>query len=70
MTGRGSSVDDWEGIFRSVVLSKDVLMLLTFLQIPFCNQEMVLETNYCQRFGYCSKHLKAEQVILSGVPSR
>lgn len=40
------------------------------LQINGCCRVMVNESSYCQRFGICNEHIKADRVPVQGVDCR
>lgn len=46
------------------------LLPLTSLQIVGCCRVMVNESSYCQRFGICNEHIKADRVAVQGVDCR
>lgn len=46
------------------------VVCLWFVQITGCLREMANESSYCQRFGICNDHIKADRVAVSGVDCR
>jgi hypothetical protein len=40
------------------------------LQIAGCGREMIAESSYCQRFGICNEHIKADRVPVQGIECR
>lgn len=39
-------------------------------QIAGCGREMIAESSYCQRFGICNEHIKADSVPVKGIDCR